>query len=227
MNKNYVFRSFGLLVAVAALSLAACGKKSSSSSSSGSTSGALGGLSALSNGTGALSVNGIRPKGGGVSCSGSLPNMTCNCSSGGNLVLTGSFGSASPTCPTGYTTTQAGLSSNITETATNCQTGGYTYNGAITFAAPATAVVNNLANGTAPFDICSGTSGTSLTGSFGLTSSSMSITGNGVNLLGCNVQIDSYLSDVTPTSGAATISGSVGWSVSGGNCGTSTGSSSF
>ena len=216
MNKKIVSIS-GLLAVTALLAFAAC-HKSSSSSSSGSVSSALGGLSSLTSGTGGLSVKGLSPR---LSCIGS----SCSCPNGGNVSWSGSFSNPAPTCTSPYATTVSGFSGSVTETATNCVSGGYTYSGSITMATPGTYVNSLPTNGQSAFAICSNGASPavfSTTGSFGLSTTSMTITGNGINLAACSVHIDSYFSDV-----ASTISGAVSWSVSGGNCGSQSGTSSF
>ena len=220
MNKKIVSVS-GLLAVTALLAFAAC-HKSSSSSSSGSVSSALGGLSSLASKTGGLSVKGLSPR---SACSGN----SCPCPNGGSVSWSGAFNPTTPVCPTPYTTPGSGLSGTITETATNCVSGGYTYNGRITMAMPGHQISGQPANGANAFVICSESSpvATSMTGSFGLTITSMTITGNGINLAGCTIGMDSYLSSVASGGGTPTVSGSVAWSVSGGNCGSQSGTSSF
>ena len=188
-----------------------------------STKGGTCSLSSLASSTGNLSVKGMRPA--AFSC----PSGTCNCPSGGTINVSAAFTSATPTCaaPNKYSVPSSGLSGHITETATNCQSGGYTYNGSLTMTVPGTLVNGLPTNGAAPFEICQDGSGDQdLTGSFSM-SGTMSVSGSNVNMSSCTVSMDSYMSDDMPSSGGNTFSGAVAWSVTGGNCGSSSGTSSF
>lgn len=220
MKKNAVYAS-SLCALAALLAFAAC-HKSSSSSSSGSLTGAMGGLANLTSGMGGLSVKGMRT-------ASTCPSGACPCPGGGNITLSGTIGSATFTCitPNQYTAFVSGLSGQITETANSCINGGYTYNGSLTAKTPGSLVNALPTDGTANFEICKSSANPNdedTTGSFGL-SGTVSVTGNGVNISSCAINIDTYVNASVLNGGSATQSGAVSWSVSGGNCTGSNGGS--
>ena len=184
MNKKIVSVS-GLLAVTALLAFAACHKNGSSSSSSGSVAGAMGALNSLAlsgSGNNSLAVKGFQPR--------TVPSC---------ITPSGSIGSApGGTCPGGATATK--ISGSIKETMNNCTANGYTENGAVTFS------VGDANNTGAPIVVCmNGSTFVGMTGTFSIDSSSLTVTGNGVNLSG-SVTINAAMSDTNNTL-SGTISG--------------------
>ncbi len=149
-------------LAAALVFAGACHKNTSSSSSSGSLVGALNDLALLA-------LNSV----GGKT---SFPTVGPSCS---GISMSGSFtAGSSASCPSlAYQWVATFTPNSLNATVTNCQYGGYTFNGILNFEASSSPLVEcNLTS--SPSDI-------SLTGSYTIASSSLTITGNGLNAV-CN-----------------------------------------
>lgn len=196
MKKNAVYAS-SLCALAALLAFTACKKSSSSSSSSGSVAGAMGSLTSLAftnSGTKTSALT-VRPRSGG-------------CVTPGTNTL--NFTPSTPgsvACPAGDTLYTA--SGGVDMTINNCTSGGYTFNGALSYQ-----------TGSPAYNVCiSNTTGlVSMGGDFTLTTTSpLSITGN--NLQGqtsCTISLTlamsesngAYSGSVTGTACSQTINSS-------------------
>ncbi len=139
----------------------ACHKNTSSSSSSGSLVGALNDLALLA-------LNSV----GGKT---NFPTIGPACS---GISMNGNFTTgSSASCPSSaYQWVATFTPNSLSAKVTNCQYGGYTFNGTLNFQAASSPLVE--CNLSSPSDI-------SLTGSYIVASSSLTITGNGLNA-SCN-----------------------------------------
>ncbi len=176
MKKNAVYAS-SLCALAALLAFTAC-KKSSSSSSNGSAAGAASSLSSLgfSGGAGTLSLK---------------PHTSSNPCSTGSIALNPSqptlhSTSSSCTAPDGTTSNSNELtvSESFTEIMSSCTSGGYTFNGSLTFTAPAsgqTFVVCESTNPNGPYK---------MSGSLNF-NGTPTVNGNGITLSGTtNITLD-------------------------------------
>ncbi len=187
MKKNVVYAS-SLCAVAALLAFAACKKNSSSSSSSGSVTGAMGALNSLAlsgSGNSSLAVKGFHPR----------TSPSCIPSTSGSITT-----APGGTCSSGTGTT---ISGSVTETMSSCTASGYTESGSVTLA------IGDANNTGSPIVLCTN-NGTfvSMTGTFSLDSTNLTVSGNGVNLNAATqgpVKIDATMSDTNNT-----VSGTIG-----------------
>ena len=174
----------GALSLAAAFFFAACQKHSSSSSASGSVSAAVGDLANL-----ALSYSGVTPASVSkeqAKSSGHLQPKTFNTCAGISFnVNYNPISSASAGCPNNTDIAFGYSGTGETMAFSSCTSAGYTFDGTL-----------SLGFGSQGETVCVNSAGSVdfLSGEINLTSSSMTITGNGVNQSNCSVNISLALS---------------------------------
>ncbi len=171
ITKNKIAFGCAGILAGAIIFMAACHKNTSSSSASGSLSGAISDLAlvainnahneVISGGTVSFPLIGL-------SCSG-----ITNSPASGAISYTNTGGATG--CPSGYTNlTTYNTPSSFTSTFANCVVSGYTFSGTLSLSIPGGALLNACQILITPTD-------TSLVGSYTLSSTSFTITGNGIS----------------------------------------------